>query len=818
MNISYNWLKKYIDITEPAEKIAEILTSVGLEVGGVESAAPELSEGLVVGEVVDCVAHENSDHLHVAKVNIGTGDLLQIVCGAANCRTGIKTVVATIGTVLTDGDEKFTIKKGKLRGVESFGMLCAEDEIGVGTSHDGIIELPLDTKVGTLARDLYSGSSDSIIEVDITPNRSDAISHYGVARDLYAYFKFHGPEHKLMKPSTADFKVDNHNREIKINVENTEACPRYAGITISNVEIKESPEWMKENLSAIGLRPINNIVDITNYIMHGLGQPLHCFDADKIDGGEVIVKTLPEGTKFTTLDGVERKLNERDLCICDKNGALCLAGVYGGLGSGVTENTKNVFIECAYFNPVYVRKTARRHALGTDASFRYERGCDPDCNIEVLKYTAMLIKELAGGEISSEINDVYSIKQNPFNVELSYNRVNSLIGKDLTKDEVKTIVTALEMKIMSEDNDGLKLQVPCYRADVQRDCDVIEDILRIYGYNNVNPDLSIKSCLSFSPKVDSYKLQNIVSEQLVGAGFNEILNNSLTKSALYENCDTFPANKLVMVMNPLSSDLNCMRQTLLFAGLDNISRNVNRQNSDLLFFEFGNCYYFNSEKPSTADFPLKPYSEDYHLGMWVTGNKSASNWAQKQEKRTFYTLHAYVKNILSRIGIKRERQAVAEYSDSLLKAGLTISTPEGKRLVTLGVVSDATAKVFDLDQEVEYADINWTNLMGEAGRNNVTFADISKFPEVKRDLALLVKKETTFAEIEKIARDTEKKLLKEVFLFDVYEGKNLEAGKKSYAVSFILKDETKTLTDSQIDGIMQKMIKNFENKLEAKIR
>ena len=818
MNISYNWLKRYIDITESPEEIAKILTSIGLEVGTLESASPELSEGLKIGEVVECVAHENSDHLHVAKVNVGEPELLQIVCGAPNCRAGLKTIVATIGTVLPDGDKTFTIKKGKLRGVESQGMLCAEDEIGIGGSHDGIIELPADAKVGMLAKDYYGGQSDTIIEVDITPNRSDAISHYGVARDLAAYIAFHGPAHKLTKPSTANFKVDNHDREVKVTVENSTACPRYAGITINNVTVKESPDWLKESLSAIGLHPINNVVDVTNFILHGVGQPLHCFDADKIAGGALSVKTLPEGTKFTTLDGVERSLNANDLMICDANGGSCIAGVFGGLNSGVTESTKCVFLECAYFNPVYVRKTARRHGLNTDASFRYERGCDPACNIEVIKYAAMLIKEVAGGEISSEITDIYPNEIKPFIVNMHYSRINSLIGKEIAKDEVRTILAGLEISILNENDDEFTVSVPNYRADVQRECDVIEDILRIYGYNNVTPDLSVKSSLSFSPKVNSYKLQNLISEQLTGMGFNEILNNSLTKSAYYDNCETFKGENRIMLMNPLSADLNCMRQTLLFGGLENISYNINRKNPNLAFYEFGNCYYYNGKAEQTAENPLKPYSEDYLLGMWLTGMKSEQNWAQAQQKASFYTLRAYVNNIFKRLGIKQEKTKVVEYSDDLLSYGLQITTSNGKVLVTLGIVSKDLCKKMDISQEVEYADVNWTALMGEMKNHNVTYHDIPKYPEVKRDLALLIDKKTTFAEIEKIARDTEKKLLKDVYLFDVYEGKTLDFGKKSYAVSFILQDEEKTLTDSQIDGIMNKLIKNFETKLEAKIR
>lgn len=820
MNISYNWLKQYINLDIEPEEVSKILTSIGLEVGGVEEVQTIKGglEGLVVGEVLSADNHPDSDHLHVAKVNIGSGEPLQIVCGAANCRAGIKTIVATIGTKLYSGDECFTIKKSKLRGVESYGMLCAEDEIGVGTSHDGIIELPADAVIGTLAKDYYNVKSDYVIEVDITPNRIDATSHYGVARDLAAYFALHNPKYKLTKPEVSAFKVENNSLPIKVTVENTDACPRYSGVSISGVTIKESPEWLQNYLRIIGLRPINNVVDVTNYVLHSMGQPMHAFDADKISGKHLIVKNLADGTKFTTLDGVERTLSSADLMICDEKGGMCIAGVFGGLESGVTDATKNVFLESAYFNPVSVRKTARRHGLNTDASFRYERGCDPNNTIYILHFAALLVKEVAGGTISSEVFDNYPTPVVPFPVELTYDRINSLIGKEITKDEVKTILKGLEIEVKSETDTTLQLAVPTYRVDVQRDVDVIEDLLRIYGYNNVLPGTSLKASISYSTRPNSYKLQNLVSEQLTGCGFNEILNNSLTKSAYYENLACLPVANSIMVMNPLSNDLNCMRQTLLFGGLESIAYNINRKNGNIKFYEFGNCYFFDANKEQTAEAPLKPYSENYHLGIWVSGNKTEQSWVGKQEKTSFYQLRAYVDNVLARMGVNLKRVVYGAYSDDLLSEGISIYTPTGKLLGVMGIVDAKQRKRFDIDDEVYYADINWNNVLSEIKNFRVSYTDISKFPEVKRDLALLIDKTVQFADIAKIANETEKKLLKDVYLFDVYEGKNLEANKKSYAVSFILQDENKTLTDNQIDGIMKKLIKNYEDKLGAKIR
>jgi phenylalanyl-tRNA synthetase beta chain len=723
-----------------------------------------------------------------------------------------------LGTKLYDGDECFTIKKSKIRGVESIGMICAEDEIGIGTSHDGIIVLPEDAVPGTLAKDYYNVKSDYVLEVDITPNRADACSHYGVARDLYAYLIQNGKQATLKKPSVDAFAVENHDLDIKVTVENSEACPRYAGVTVKGVTVKESPEWLQNKLRIIGLRPINNVVDITNYIVHAFGQPLHCFDADKIKGSEVIVKTMPEGTPFVTLDGVERKLNERDLMICNKEEAMCIAGVFGGLDSGSTETTKDVFLESAYFHPTWVRKTARRHGLNTDASFRFERGIDPNATIYCLKLAALMVKELAGGTISSEIKDVCAAPAKDFRVELAYEKVNSLIGKVIPVDTIKSIVTSLEMKIVDETVEGLTLDVPPYRVDVQRDCDVIEDILRIYGYNNVEIPTTLKSCLTTKGEYDkSNKLQNLVAEQLVGCGFNEILNNSLTRAAYYDNLESYPSKNLVMLLNPLSADLNCMRQTLLFGGLESIAHNANRKNADLKFFEFGNCYYFDADKKNPEKV-LAPYTEDYHLGLWVTGKKVVNSWAHPDESSSVYELKAYVENILKRLGLDLHNLVVGNLTDDIFAAALSINTKGGKRLASFGIVTKKLLKAFDIDNEVYFADLNWKELMKAIRSVKISYKEISKFPAVKRDLALLLDKNVQFAEIEKIAYETEKKLLKEVELFDVYEGKNLEPGKKSYAVSFLLQDESQTLNDKMIDKIMSKLVKNLEDKLGAKLR
>ncbi|MBD9167165.1 MAG: phenylalanine--tRNA ligase subunit beta [Parabacteroides johnsonii] len=820
MNISYNWLKDYLEFDLQPDEVAAALTSIGLETGGVEEVQTIKGglEGLVIGEVLTCEEHPNSDHLHITTVNVGGAEPLQIVCGAPNVAAGQKVVVAVNGTKLYDGDECFTIKRSKIRGVESNGMICAEDEIGIGTDHAGIIVLPADAVVGTPAKEYYNVKSDYVLEVDITPNRVDATSHFGVARDLAAFLKQNGKPADLKRPSVDAFKIDDETPAIEVVVENTEACLRYSGITIKGVTVKESPEWLQNRLKVIGLRPINNVVDITNYILHGVGQPLHSFDADKVKGNKVVVRAAVEGEKFVTLDGVERTLTDRDLMICNAEEPMCIAGVFGGLDSGVTEQTKNVFLESATFHPTWIRKTARRFGLNTDASFRYERGLDPNQTVEVMKRAALLIQEVAGGTITGAIQDIYPAPAAPYRVELTYNKVNTLIGKVIPVETVKSILESLEMKIVSETAEGLVIDVPVYRIDVQRDVDVIEDILRIYGYNNVEFSDNVKSNLSYQTPTDrSYKLQNLISEQLCGCGFNEILNNSLTRSAYYDNLSTYPVSHCVMLMNPLSADLNGMRQTLLFGGLESVEHNAKRKNGNIRFFEFGNCYDYNIDNKKEGE-TLAEFSEDYRLALWVSGSRVDNNWAHPNEKSSVYELKAYVENILVRLGVNLQKVIFGNLANDIYSAGLSITTSSGRQLGTMGIVSPKICKEMDIDTEVYYAELSWTLLMKEIKKSKVTFSEISKFPAVKRDLALLLDKNVQFAEIEKIATESERKLLKDVTLFDVYEGKNLPAGKKSYAVSFYLQDEGKTLNDKQIDAIMKKIQTNLEQKLGAQLR
>ena len=824
MNISYKWLKEYVDFDLGAEQVAEALTSIGLEVGSVEEvqAIKGGLQGLVVAEVLTCEPHPNSDHMHVCSVNIGAEEPVQIVCGAPNVAQGQKVIVATLGTKLYDGDECFTIKRSKLRGIESLGMICAEDEIGIGTSHDGIIVLPQDAKVGTPAAEYYGIESDWVIEVDITPNRADACSHYGVARDLYAWLVRNGHKTALHRTDVSSFAADNNDLDIDIVVENTEACPRYCAVTVKGCEVKESPEWLQTKLRTIGVRPINNVVDVTNYVMFAYGQPLHCFDADMIEGKKVVVKTMPEGTPFVTLDGVEHKLSERDLAICNANAPMCIAGVFGGKGSGTYETTKDVLLESAYFNPTWIRKSARRHGLNTDASFRFERGIDPDLQVYALKVAALMVKELAGGTVSMDIKDIEApgLAKN-FAVDLEYKYAHDLIGKTIPAEDIKEIVTSLDMKITAETESGISLSVPAYRVDVQRPCDVVEDILRIYGYNNVEIPTAVKSSLTIKGEVDrSNKLQNLVSEQLVGEGFREILNNSLTKEAYYNDLTAYPKDRAVKLLNPLSSDLNVLRQTLLFGGLESIAHNVNRKNANLRFFEFGNCYYKNpatTEEQKAAD-TLAAYSEDLHLGLWLTGKRVEASWAHPEEPSSVYELKAYVGHILTRLGApvgKLKQQAGA---NDIFAKSLALVDNNGTVVLEFGLVKKALTAAFDISAEVYFADINWTLLMKKTKKHSVNFTEISKFPAVSRDLALLVDKSVEFARIEQIAFAADKKFLKKVTLFDVYEGKNLEAGKKSYAVNFLLQDDTKTMNDKQTDAVMAKIIASLEKQLGAKLR
>lgn len=820
MEISYKWLKEYVDFDLTPQETADVLTSCGLEVDSLEEVQTIKGglKGLYVGKVLTCEMHPNSDHLHITTVDLGKGEPQQIVCGAPNVAAGQKVIVADLGCVLYDGDKEFVIKKSKLRGVESNGMICAEDEIGVGTSHDGIIVLPEDAPVGQPAAEYYHLESDWVIEIDITANRSDALSHWGVARDLYAWLKRNGYNTSLHRPDCSEFTVDNTNLPIDVEIENTEACKRYACVSITGCEVKESPEWLQDKLKVIGLRPINNIVDITNYVMMAYGQPMHCFDADMVKGNKIVVRTQPEGTKFVTLDGEEHTLGEHDLSICNAEEPMCIAGIFGGKGSGTYDTTTNVVLESAYFHPTWIRKSARRHGLSTDASYRFERGIDPNGIIYALKQAAILCKQLAGGKVSMEIKDVYPTPIADARVQLDYEYVDRLIGKKIGNDMIRSIVESLDMKVISETDNGLELDVPAYRVDVQRPCDVVEDILRIYGYNNVEIPTQLKSSLTILGDEDkAYHHQNVISEQLVGCGFREILNNSLTKTAYYTELNHYTEDTTVKVMNPLSSDLGVMRQTLLFGGLESVCRNVNHKMPNLRFFEFGNCYHFSPEKNNDED-PIKAYTEEMHLGMWLTGKRVEGSWAHADEQSNFYELKAYVMNIFNRLGVNHGI-VVAEKSDNnVFGKALALKARSGKLLCEMGTVSHKLLKKMDIDQDVFYADINWNNIMRAIKKNETLYHDISKFPSVSRDLALLIDKSVEFEQIEQIARQTEKKLLKSVELFDVYEGKNLPEGKKSYAVNFILQDETKTLNDKQIEAIMTKLINNLKQKLGAELR
>lgn len=820
MEISYKWLKEYVDFDLTPQETADALTSCGLEVDALEEVQTIKGglKGLFVGKVLTCEMHPNSDHLHITTVDLGKGEPQQIVCGAPNVAAGQKVIVADLGCVLYDGDKEFVIKKSKLRGVESNGMICAEDEIGVGESHDGIIVLPEDAPVGQPAAEYYHLESDWVIEIDITANRSDALSHWGVARDLYAWLKRNGHETSLHRPDCTEFTVDNNDLPIDVEIENTEACKRYACVSITGCEVKESPEWLQNKLKVIGLRPINNIVDITNYVMMAYGQPMHCFDADMVTGHKIVVRTQPEGTKFVTLDGEEHTLGEHDLSICNAEEPMCIAGIFGGKGSGTYDTTTNVVLESAYFHPTWIRKSARRHGLSTDASYRFERGIDPNGIIYALKQAAILCKQLAGGKVSMEIKDVYPNPMADARVQLDYEYVDRLIGKALGHDMIKSIVESLEMKVVEETAEGLLLDVPAYRVDVQRPCDVVEDILRIYGYNNVEIPTQLKSSLTILGEADkAYHLQNVIGEQLVGCGFREILNNSLTKTSYYTELNKYTEETTVKVMNPLSSDLGVMRQSLLFGGLESICRNVNHKMPNLRFFEFGNCYHYSPEKKNDED-PIKAYTEEMHLGMWITGKRVEGSWTHPDEQSSFYELKGYVLNIVKRLGVNPGIMVCDHSDNNVFGKALVLKTRAGKVLCEMGTVCHKILKKMDIAQDVFYADLNWDNLMRAIKKNETLYHDISKFPSVSRDLALLIDKSVQFEQIEQIARQTEKKLLKSVELFDVYEGKNLPAGKKSYAVNFILQDESKTLTDKQIDAIMTKLINNLKQKLGAELR
>ncbi len=829
MNISYKWLKRYIDVPLQPRELAAALTSTGLECDSVEEVETIRGglRGLRIGRVLTCIAHPDSDHLHVTTVDVGEAEPLQIVCGAPNVAAGQTVVVATIGTVLYDGDKEFKIKKSKMRGVESYGMICAEDEIGLGTDHAGIMVLPDGIAPGTPAAEYFNVESDFRLEVELTPNRVDAASHYGVARDLKAWMTAreamgeiaHADTH-ITLPDASAFSVDSPEGAVVVSVNDYKLCPRYSGVTVRGVKVAESPDWLKNLLVAAGQRPINNVVDITNFILLGLGQPLHCFDLAHVKDETIVVRTCEEGAPFTTLDGVERKLSAADLMICDSEKPLCIAGVFGGLNSGVTEQTTDVFIESAWFNPTSVRRTARRHGLSTDASFRYERGTDPLITVYAARLAAVMIRDLAGGRICGEVIDICPEVPEPVKMEFSLEYCDILIGKHIPRELVEKILRALDFDVKAgPDPDTLSLAVPPYRVDVTRPCDVVEEILRIYGYNNVETPSRVSATLSRKTAVDeSYALQELVSEQLTAEGFHEILNNSLSAASYYEDNALFAPEACVRVINPLSGDLSTMRRTLLYGGLETLSHNINRRASDLRLYEFGNVYARNPEKESTAEAPLAPFHEEPRLDLWMTGNAAAASWNAPAAPLTVFDLKATVLNILRRAGLPEGAIAQTQSKDDIFSARLDLSLKTGKKIASLGMLSRSVLKKFDIEQEVCYATIDWNALMRAASRTEITFTPLPKTQAVRRDLALLLDRDVPFARVEEVIRKAERKLLGEVRLFDVYEGDKLPEGKKSYAVSMTLQDTEKTLADKQIDAVMSRITASLAKELGAELR
>lgn len=809
MRISYNWLKQFIKTDLKSEEIADILTDLGLEVEGVdtfESLKGGL-QGVVVGHVLTCEKHPDADKLKITTVDLGDGNLpVQIVCGAPNVAVGQKVPVATIGTKLFDKEgNAFEIKKGKIRGQESHGMICAEDELGLGESHDGIMILAEDLKTGTPASKVFNIECDEVFEIGLTPNRADAMSHMGVARDLRAGLSQKGTTSELMTPSVSKFKVEKRTLKIDVKVENDKLAQRYCGVTISGITVKPSPNWLQNRLKSIGLTPKNNVVDVTNYVLHELGQPLHAFDASQIKGNKVVVKTVPAGTKFVTLDDIERTLHEEDLMICDESGPMCIAGVFGGKTSGVSESTQAIFLESAYFNPVSVRKTAKRHTLSTDASFRFERGIDPTITEYALKRAALLIQEVAGGEITSDIVDIYPKKIEDFSVFIHFNKVNKIIGEEIKPETIKKILASLDIKVVSISDAGLGLVIPSYRVDVTREIDVIEEILRVYGYNNVKIPSKLNATISNSLRTEEFNVQNIIANQLCSLGFNEMMANSLTTPDYVKLSENLKEEFNVLMLNPLSNDLSAMRQSLLFSALEAVSFNINRKRSDLKFFEFGKTYH---KLPAS-------YDEEKHLTLTVTGNRNIETWVKPQEKSDFFLFKGYILTILSRLGLDKKTTSLP-FEKDIFAEGLALAI--GKEIIVeFGSVKKSVLKHFDIKQEVLYADFNWGKIQKYV-TNKIKFTDIPKYPEVRRDFALLVDENVQFEQIFNIAKQTEKGLLKDINLFDVYQGNNLPEGKKSYAVSFILQDDSKTLTDIQIDKIMSKLQGNFESQLGASLR
>ena len=807
MNISYNWLKQFINIDWEANQTAELLTDLGLEVEGISSFESIKGglKGVVAGHVLTCVQHPNADRLKLTTVAIGEKEPVQIVCGAPNVAAGQKVPVATIGTTLYSEGEPWTIKKGKIRGEESHGMICAEDELGLGKSHDGIMILHDDTKVGTPCSELFEIEIDQVFEIGLTPNRADAMSHFGVARDLRAGLRQKEIEKELITPPLSNFNVTDRSLKIDVAVEDSKLAPRYCGITLSNLIVEPSPTWLKNRLNAIGITPKNNLVDATNYVLHELGQPLHAFDADKIKGKKIIVKTLAKGTKFITLDGAERELHDEDLMICDTEKPMCIAGVFGGVYSGVTENTTSIFLESAYFDPVSIRKTAKRHGLNTDASFRFERGIDIE-NVEfALRRAAILITEIAGGDITSDVIDLYPNKVIDQQVFLSFDKANKLIGQEISRDTIKSILASLDIKVMNVTETGLGLMIPSYRVDVKRDVDVIEEILRVFGYNNILFSQKLNASITPSSKIEDYKLQNIIGDLLAAKGFFEIMANSLSNPEYITLSENLKEDQNVVMMNPLSNELSVMRQSMLFSGLTAISHNINRKRGNLKFFEFGHTYHKLESKRL----------ENKHLSLFLTGNRNEDSWEKPTHKTDFYLLKTRTESVLSRLGINKIVSAPLESND--FSEGLLLKSNK-KEVAVIGIVKNNIVKAFDIKQDVFYADFNWDNVLALVSKNNIAFADIPKYPEVKRDFALLLDKNTSFKEIHDLAFQTERKLLKSITLFDVYTGKNLPKGKKSYAVSFTLQDEKSTLTDKQIDKIMNKLKQRYEQVLSAELR